>query len=393
MPLQLCDDIAGDQQPASADRVQASIAAETARSGRAPVPFWGLPQAELRVHLDALGLPGFRAQQLVNALMARRVPSIEEIGTLPKPLRQRLAAAFSLARPALIGRQLASDGVRKYRLVTADGRAIESVYIPDVGRRRHTNTLCVSSQTGCAVGCKFCFTAQFVQLRNLTASEIVGQLMAVRDDVAPLGEAGQITNVVFMGMGEPLLNLREVVRAARVMLDPDGLALSHRRVTVSTSGIVPRMAALGEAVAVQLAVSLNATNDEVRSRIMPINRRWPLADLLAAMRAYPLAPKRRITVEYVLLGGVNDRDEDLARLPRLLRDIPVKINLLPFNPHAAAAFVPPSAERVERFRRQLLACGFNVSVRTTRGQDVAGACGQLGGNVVGRGPAAAPPLA
>ena len=342
------------------------------------VPLLGLTREHIRAHMVRRDIPAFRADQVVGAVFARRVGSFDDIVQLPKAMRATLRDNFSLARPRVQLRRISSDGTRKYRFLTHDFRAIEAVYIPDVGRRRRTNTLCVSSQTGCSVGCRFCFTAQFTRHRSLGAHEIVGQVLAVADDVAELGVDGQITNVVFMGMGEPLLNFDQVVAAARVMMEAKGLDLSTRRVTVSTSGIVPRIVPLGEALPVQLAISLNATTDETRARIMPINKKWPIQDLLAAMRAYPLGPRRRITVEYVLLDGVNDTPEDAQRLPVLLQGIPVKVNLLPLNAHDHTPFRPPSPERVDAFKQALYQAGLNVSVRTPRGQDIEAACGQLG---------------
>ncbi|HET6344677.1 MAG TPA: 23S rRNA (adenine(2503)-C(2))-methyltransferase RlmN, partial [Myxococcota bacterium] len=285
---------------------------------------------------------------------------------------------FDITRPRIDDRQVSGDGTRKYRFVAADGTAFEAVYIPEVARGRKTNTLCISSQSGCAVGCKFCFTASLRRNRNLSAGEIVGQVLAVRDDVAPLGEAARVTNIVFMGMGEPLLNYANVVHAARILLEPLGPGFSSRRVTISTSGIVPRIYDLGRDLPTQLAISLNATTDEVRTRIMPINKKWPLTELTAALRAYPLPPRRRITIEYVLLGGVNDSLEDARRLPRLLAGIPVKVNLLPLNVHERTELQAPTRNSVHRFQEELQRAGFNALVRTPRGQDIAAACGQLG---------------
>jgi 23S rRNA (adenine2503-C2)-methyltransferase len=228
------------------------------------------------------------------------------------------------------------------------------------------------------VGCKFCFTASLRRNRNLSAAEIVGQVLAVRDDVASLGERAKVTNIVYMGMGEPLLNYKNVVQSANILLDPRGLSFSSRRITISTSGIVPRIADLGRDLPTQLAISLNATTDAVRTQIMPINKKWPLAELLAAMRAYPLGSRRRITLEYVLLGGLNDTSEDAHRLVQLLRDIPVKINLLPLNAHERTELIEPTRQSVANFQRIVRDAGYAVFVRTPRGQDIAAACGQLG---------------
>jgi 23S rRNA (adenine2503-C2)-methyltransferase len=293
-------------------------------------------------------------------------------------LRQAFEDTFDISRPRIDDCQVSHDGTRKYRFLAADGTAFEAVYIPVVARGSKTNTLCISSQSGCAVGCKFCFTASLRRNRNLSAGEIVGQVLAVRDDVMPLGDDAKVTNIVFMGMGEPLLNYDNVVQASRILLDPQGADFSSRRITISTSGIVPRIYDLGRDLPTQLAISLNATTDAVRTRIMPINKKWPLAELTAALRAYPLAPRRRITVEYVLLGGINDTLEDARRLPALLDGIPVKLNLLPLNPHDRTEFSPPTAASVQRFQQELQRAGFNALIRTPRGQDIAAACGQLG---------------
>ena len=365
--MQLCD-----------DKGEVALKGDSAIASRPAVPLLGLTREHIRAHLVARQIPAFRADQLVGAIFARRARDFADIVQLPRALRTHLQEHFSLARPRLQLRRIAADGTRKYRFLTDDFRAIEAVYIPDVGRRRRTNTLCVSSQTGCSVGCRFCFTAQFTRHRSLGAHEIVGQVLAVADDVAELGTDGQITNVVFMGMGEPLLNFDQVVAAAGVMIEARGLDFSTRRVTVSTSGIVPRIVPLGQALPVQLAISLNATDDQTRSRIMPINKKWPIDALLAAMRAYPLGPRRRITVEYVLLDGINDTPRDAQRLPELLRGIPVKVNLLPLNAHDHTPFRPPPPERVAAFKEALYRAGLNVSVRTPRGQDIEAACGQLG---------------
>lgn len=343
----------------------------------------GATLSELEAFAQAVGEPAFRGRQVFNWLFQRRVHAFADMTNLSKRLRAALEEQFDITRPRIDACQVSQDGTRKYRFMAADNTAFEAVYIPEVARGSNTNTLCISSQSGCAVGCKFCFTASLKRNRNLSAGEIVGQVLAVRDDVAALGDHAKVTNIVFMGMGEPLLNYKNVVQAARILLDQQGADFSSRRVTISTSGIVPRIYDLGRDVPTQLAISLNATTDEVRTQIMPINKKWPIAELIAAMRAYPLAPRRRITVEYVLLGGVNDSIEDARRLPRLLHDIPVKLNLLPLNPHDKTVFNPPTAASVTRFQNALRDAGMNALVRTPRGQDIAAACGQLGDSIVG----------
>jgi len=320
----------------------------------------------------------FRIKQIWHWLFAKRVHSFDAMTNVAQNLRQKLAERFTLDRPRIDTVQASEDGTRKYRFVTEDNAAFEAVYIPEVARGRGTNTLCISSQTGCAVGCKFCFTASLRRNRNLTAAEIVGQVLAVQDDLMPLGEQAQVTNIVFMGMGEPLLNYDNVILPGKLLTQEDACNFSGRRVTISTSGIVPRLLTLGHELPTQLAISLNATTDAIRTRIMPINKKWPLETLLAAMRDYPLLPRRKITVEYVLLGGINDSLDDARRLTRLLEGIPVKINLLPLNAHERTEFTPPSKQAVMAFQKLLLHAGYNVFVRTPRGQDISAACGQLG---------------
>lgn len=351
---------------------------ESASPPPAPLNALGLTPEALAAHVDVWGWPRFRARQIAHAVFHQRCSTWEAVTTLPKGLRTELEDRLSLQRPAIDAVQVSEDGTRKYRFVGTDGSIFEAVYIPEVARGARTNTLCISSQTGCAVGCKFCFTASLRRNRNLDAAELVGQVMAVQDDVTENVPEGRVTNIVYMGMGEPLLNYDAVVASARVLMHPQGPDFSSRRITISTSGIVPRMRQLGHAVPVQLAVSLNATTDETRTRIMPINKKWPLATLIDAMRNYPLPPRRRITVEYVLLGDINDTPEDARRLVKLMQGLAVKVNLLPLNPHDRTPFAPPPWRRVERFQQILRQAGLNALLRTPRGQDIAAACGQLG---------------
>ena len=337
----------------------------------------GLTLPELTALLAAHGLATGHAGALYAAVFVHQATSFAAMTCLPASLRHACTAHFNLARPPLTQRLISQDGTRKYLFDAADGGRFEAVYIPRVGGSR-SNTLCISSQTGCAVGCRFCFTASLTRHRDLSAAELVGQLLAVADDLRPLGAAAVVRNVVFMGMGEPLLNYHEVVQAARVFLQPSGLGLSRRRVTLSTAGIVPRIHQLGRELPLQLAVSLNASSDAVRSAIMPINKKWPLAVLIDALHAYPHAPRRRFTIEYVLLADVNDRPEDARRLPELLAGLPVQVNLLPLNPHDRTPYRAPSPGAVRAFQANLRAAGLHALVRTPRGQDIAAACGQLG---------------
>ncbi len=249
--------------------------------------------------------------------------------------------------------------------------------IPDEGR----NTLCISSQVGCAMGCEFCLTGTFSLSRNLTTAEIINQVCAVRREA-------EVRNLVFMGMGEPLHNVENVIRALHILISGDGLQFSNRRVTVSTSGLIPEMERLGREVVVNLAVSLNATPDEQRDRLMPVNRTYPMARLLEACRSYPLPGRRKITIEYVLIRGVNDTLDDAKRLVRLLSGIPTKINLIPFNEHEGCGFRAPEQESIDRFHSFLLAKHFTVITRSSRGGDISAACGQLRGKLEKRGPGA-----
>jgi 23S rRNA (adenine2503-C2)-methyltransferase len=331
-----------------------------------------LRHAELEAFVAEQGEPRFRSDQLFRWLHARGVTSWEAMTDLPAGLRSRLAAAASLTPLALDLSARSADGTRKLRLRTADGRLIESVLIPEDDKL----TLCVSSQVGCALDCTFCATATLGFGRQLAVGEIVDQVYRAR--VLSAEDGRRITNLVFMGMGEPLHNLRNVAAAIEILTHELGANLSHRRITVSTAGLVPGIEKLGQsALQVNLAISLNATTDAVRDELMPINRRWPIAALLGAVRRYPLERRRRVTFEYVLLAGRNDSDADADRLPHLLRGIPAKVNLIPWNPHPGAPYQRPSWERVEAFQNRLKAGGLAVYVRRPRGDDIAAACGQL----------------
>jgi len=337
----------------------------------------GFMASELEALVKTLGQPSYRGRQLHHGLFHKLLPGVAAISDLPKAFRELVAASFATETPSIHRQQISQDGTRKYLFRAPDGVTFEAVYIPEVAKGRGTNTLCVSSQTGCSVGCKFCFTASIKRWRNLMAAEIIGQIIAVQRDVTAISADAQVTNIVFMGMGEPLLNYAEVTRAARILMDPEGLSFASRRITISTSGIVPRIYDLGRELPVQLAISLNATTDEIRNEVMPINKKWPLAALIQALRDYPLQPRRRFTIEYVLLAGVNDSDEDARRLARLVAPLKVKINLLPFNPHDRAKFATPAESRVLAFQRILIDKGLTAIWRKRRGDDIQAACGQL----------------
>jgi 23S rRNA (adenine2503-C2)-methyltransferase len=332
-----------------------------------------LTPAELSARLLAEGMPGYRGEQVFRWLHAQGVESTDEMTNVPKEARDALAAAVPLRPLATEVIQEAKDGTRKLRFRTVDGRAIESVLIPDDDEERDKLTLCVSSQVGCAMDCGFCATATLGYGRNLTAGEIVEQVYR-----ATKLAGRRPTNLVFMGMGEPMHNLDNVTRALGLLQHPWGLNFSPRRITVSTVGLVPGIEKLGQlSPAPNLAISLNATTDEVRDRIMPVNRKWPIAKLLEAARRFPLAHGRRVTFEYVMLAGVNDSDADADRLVRLLRGMPSKVNLIPWNPFQGPAFERPSAERIRTFQERLRAAHMAVYIRTPRGDDIDAACGQL----------------
>ena len=290
------------------------------------------------------------------------------MSNLSKEFRRELAdcAIISDLEPEVV--EVSRDGTRKYLFRLADGNTIESVLIPEEDR----NTLCISSQVGCAMACKFCLTGSFKLIRNLSTAEIVNQVCAVKREV-------EVKNIVLMGMGEPLANLENVIRALKIITCDDGLQFSTRRVTVSTAGLVPEMDILGKAVTVNLAVSINATTDEQRDRLMPINRKYPLKDLLAACKRFPLPARRMITFEYVMIKEVNDSLDDAKRLVKLISGIPCKVNLIPFNEHEGCTFKKPDQEAIDRFHKYLLDKHFTVITRSSRGTDISAACGQLKG--------------
>jgi 23S rRNA (adenine2503-C2)-methyltransferase len=342
-------------------------------------PLRGLLPAELAAWAVAAGAPAYRAEQIFRWLHGQTVETVEQMVNVPPALRQALSDAHPLRPLATDVIQTARDGTRKLRWRTHDGRAIESVLIPDDDADRNRLTLCVSSQVGCAIDCRFCATATLGFGRHLGADEIVAQVYRA---AALAGR--RPTNLVFMGMGEPLHNYDNLTRALALLEHPWGAAFSPRRITVSTAGLVSGIdklaaakAIAGQGSAPNLAISLNATTDEVRDRIMPINKRWPIAALLDAARRFPLSHGRRVTFEYVMLGGVNDSDADADRLPGLLRGIPSKVNLIPWNGFEGPEFVRPPAERIRSFQERLRAAGVAVYIRSPRGDDIDAACGQL----------------
>ena len=332
----------------------------------------GMSRKELEQFAVACGQPRYRGRQLYRGIYARRESEFAALTDLGERFREFLSTRYSLAYP-MVERQITSrDGSVRFLLSLEDQEKIEAVYMPEDSRV----TLCISSQVGCAVDCRFCFTGLLGAKRNLNAGEMVGQVLAlVRAQRVPL--RGRL-NVVFMGMGEPLLNLGAVMKAVEILADPDGVGISLRRITISTSGIIPRILDLArEPMRPKLAISLNASTDEQRTALMPLNRKYPLGDLLRACRAYPLRPRERLTFEYVLLDGINDSDLDAARVAKLLRGIRAKVNLIPYNSGPELPYRPPPLERVLAFQQVLLKRDISAFIRISRGQDVAAACGQL----------------
>ena len=345
-------------------------------------------RAGLAEHLESRGEKSFRARQLIRWIYKRGASDFSQMSDLSEKLRATLADEFEFAPPLkLIADSRAFDGTRKFLFDVGDGQAVESVLIPSARRM----TLCISTQAGCALACQFCHTGMQGFVRNLSAAEIIGQLQFANSSLG----GGRVTNVVMMGMGEPLLNLENAAVALRLMTDADGLGLSRRRVTVSTAGIVPAIDRLRDECPVALAVSLHASRDDLRSELMPINRKYPLSELMSACRRYlgldgesRAAPRDFITFEYVMLKGVNDSINDADDLAELIKDIPCKINLIPFNPFIGADFSASSPSAIRSFRDCLSAKGIVTTIRKTRGDDIAAACGQLAGQVKGGRPSA-----
>ena len=341
----------------------------------------GLDRDELANVFRELGEPEkslrMRANQLWHWLYHRGTQDFEDMTTIAKGLRARLAEVATLDRGAIESHQQSEDGTAKWLVRNADGALIESVYIPEEDR----GTLCVSSQVGCTLNCSFCHTGTQAWVRNLQPREIVAQIMIARDSLGEWpspSENRQISNIVMMGMGEPLFNYDNVAKALHIIMDGDGLSISKRRITLSTSGVVPMIERVGAELGVGLAISLHAVRDELRDELVPINRKYPIAELLAACRNYPTASNaRRITFEYVMLKGVNDSEADARELARLLKDIPAKINLIPFNKWPGAGYDCSTAPKIKRFSQTLNELGPTAPIRVPRGRDIMAACGQL----------------
>ncbi len=340
----------------------------------------GRPQAELRALIGALGEPegqaGLRARQVWHWLYHRGAREFAAMTTLPAELRRRLDQTYSIARPEVVQEQVSADGTRKWLLRFADRQTVETVYIPEPDR----GALCLSTQVGCSLTCSFCHTGTMPLVRNLRAPEIVAQILIARDALAewpaPQG-ARRLSHLVVMGMGEPLLNYPQTAAALQIAMAADGLGFARRKITLSTSGVVPKIEALGRELGVGLAISLHAVRDELRDQLVPINRKWNIAALLEACRAYAAGADRHLTFEYVMLDGVNDSDSDARELVRLLRGIPAKVNLIPFNPWPGAPYGCSPPERIRAFAAIVSRAGYPAPVRTPRGPDILAACGQL----------------
>jgi 23S rRNA (adenine2503-C2)-methyltransferase len=337
----------------------------------------GVSKENVKGALKELGLPAFRASQVWQWMYAHGVNDFDKMTNISKPVREQLKEHFHLTRPEVTKDLLSIDGTRKWLLRFTDGNEAEMVYIPDEDR----GTLCISSQVGCTLTCKFCHTGTQTLVRNLTAEEIVGQIMLARDDMQDWPsskEDRKITNIVLMGMGEPLFNYDNIAQAMLVVMDGEGIGISKRRITLSTSGVVPMIERAGAELGVNLAISLHAVRDDLRNDLMPLNKKYDLAQLMEACRNYPtLSNARRITFEYVMLAGVNDSDEDARGLIKLIQGIPAKINLIPFNKWLGAEYECSSNNRIHAFAQILMDAGYASPIRSPRGQDIYAACGQL----------------
>ncbi|WP_146584745.1 23S rRNA (adenine(2503)-C(2))-methyltransferase RlmN [Puniceibacterium confluentis] len=350
-----------------------------------PVNLVGLTRPAMAEALRAVGTPEKQIKMRVNQIWQWvyhwGVRDFDLMTNLAKEFRTKLSENFVISLPEIVSKQVSSDGTRKYLVRIAGGHEVEVVYIPEEDR----GTLCISSQVGCTLTCSFCHTGTQKLVRNLTAGEIVGQIMLARDDLgewpeqgAPKNETRLLSNIVLMGMGEPLYNFDNVRDGMKIAMDPEGISLSRRRITLSTSGVVPEIAKTAQEIGCLLAVSFHATTDEVRDRLVPINKRWNIETLLGALRDYPkVSNSERITFEYVMLKGVNDSDEDAHRLVELIQGIPAKINLIPFNEWPGAPYQRSSGNRIHAFADIIYKAGYASPIRTPRGEDIMAACGQL----------------
>jgi 23S rRNA (adenine2503-C2)-methyltransferase len=352
----------------------------------------GLSRAELEAEMLAMGKKPFRAKQLWHWIYHQGVRDFAAMSTIAKPMQAKLAERFTVGRPGIAAEQTSSDGTRKWLFHWRDGQQVETVYIPETEDGEIARgAVCISTQVGCTLSCTFCHTGTQKLVRNLGAAEIVGQFMAARDSYGewptPKGGSGdkdggedgrRLSNIVVMGMGEPLYNYENTAKALTILMDHEGIGLSRRRITLSTSGVVPMMDKCGAELGVNLAVSLHAVTDELRNEIVPLNRKYPIAELLAACRRYPGASNaRRITFEYVMLRGVNDSEAEARELVRLLAGLPAKVNLIPFNPWPGSPYKTSSPDALRRFAEIVNDAGYSSPIRRPRGRDILAACGQL----------------
>lgn len=341
----------------------------------------GLTREEITEILVEIGEKPFRTKQLWHWIYHQGVTDFTQMSSIAKPLQQKLAERFVVGRPEATTVQTSTDETRKFLFRFRDGQEAETVYIPD--RREDRGAVCISSQVGCTLSCTFCHTGTQKLVRNLGAAEIVGQFMAARDSYhewpSPKGDTPRLlSTIVLMGMGEPLYNYENIAKAMRIIMDGEGIGLSRRRITLSTSGVVPLMDRCGDELGINLAVSLHAVRNDLRDEIVPLNRKYPIEEVLAACRRYPAASNaRRITFEYIMLRGVNDSEADARELVRLISGIPAKVNLIPFNPWPGSAYRPSTREQQNKFAEIIMAAGFASPIRTPRGRDILAACGQL----------------
>ncbi|WP_419798280.1 MAG: 23S rRNA (adenine(2503)-C(2))-methyltransferase RlmN [Terasakiella sp.] len=338
----------------------------------------GLSREELKAEMERIGEKGFRAKQIWQWIYHYGVTDFSKMTNISKNLHGKLADHFIISRPHVSEELTSVDRTRKWLFKFDDNNEAETVFIPEEER----GAVCISSQVGCTLTCKFCHTGTQLLVRNLSAAEIVGQFMAARDSYnewpSPPGDKRLLSNIVLMGMGEPLYNFDNVVKALKILMDQEGISLSKRRITLSTSGVVPEIRRLGEQADVELAISLHAPRDDVRNEIMPINKKYPLKELMAAVRDYPAAINaRRVTFEYVMLKGINDSEADARELTRLVKGIPCKFNLIPFNPWPGSEYECSDRKTQKRFTEILNRAGYTATIRVTRGQDILAACGQL----------------
>jgi 23S rRNA (adenine2503-C2)-methyltransferase len=380
--------VAAAANPAPGDEA-ARIEAKTASFAPPPavladgrVDLVGLSRAELEAVLVEAGMEKFRARQVFHWIYFQGVTDFARMTSIAKPTQARLAERFVIGRPEVARDETGEDGTRKWLLRFRDTQEAETVYIPGTDPEEARGAVCISSQVGCTLTCRFCHTGTQKLVRNLGAAEIVGQFMAARDAYgewpSPQSEARKLSNIVLMGMGEPLFNFDNVAKAMRLAMDPEGIALSRRRITLSTSGVVPLMDRCGAELNVNLAVSLHAVRDDLRDELVPLNRKYPIAELIAACRRYPGASNaRRITFEYVMLKGVNDSEADARELVRLIAGLPAKVNLIPFNPWPGSSFETSTPGAIRKFATIVMDAGYAAPVREPRGRDILAACGQL----------------